>query len=75
MNQPPPAPSQKELAQARWTKAQASTGSNGCVEVAPLPGWTAVRDSKTPGGPVQLYTPHEWECFLDGAAKGEFNRA
>jgi hypothetical protein len=75
MNQPPPAPSQDELVQARWDKAQASSGSSGCVEVAQLRDWTAIRDSKNPGGPVQLYTPFEWECFLDGAAKGEFNRA
>jgi len=74
MNQLPAEPSQEELANAQWTKAQASTGSNGCVEVAHLPGWTAIRDSKAPGGPIQLYSPHEWACFLDGVAKGEFNR-
>jgi hypothetical protein len=74
-HQLPPTPSQDELAQAQWTKASTSDSAHGCVEVAHLRDWTAVRDSKNPGGPIHLYTPFEWECFLDGAGKGEFNRA
>jgi Domain of unknown function (DUF397) len=74
-HQLPPAPSQDELARARWTKATKSNSAQGCVEVAHLRDWTAVRDSKRPDGPIQLYTPFEWECFLDGMSKGEFNRA
>jgi hypothetical protein len=73
-HQLPPEPSQDELAQARWTKASVSDSANGCAEVAHLSGWTALRDSKYPDGPIQLYTPFEWECFLDGVGKGEFNR-
>lgn len=62
--------SQKVLA---WRKASAS-GSNGCVEVAPLPhGGIAIRDSKDPSGPVLSFTQHEWILFLDGLGKGEFN--
>jgi Domain of unknown function (DUF397) len=75
MNQHSAEPSQEELDNAQWVKARASTGSNGCVEVVHLQDWTAVRDSKHPGGPVQLYTPHEWACFIDGVSKGEFDRA
>jgi hypothetical protein len=70
----PPPPTAKELAEAGWFKATRSNGGNGCVEVAHLNDWTAVRDSKNPAGPVQLYTDHEWACFLDGARNGEFNR-
>jgi Domain of unknown function (DUF397) len=70
----PPVPGQEDLANATWFKARRSNGSNGCVEVAHLADWTAVRDSKNPGGPVHLYTEHEWECFLDGARNGEFDR-
>lgn len=56
-----------------WHKAT-SSGNGGCVEVAPLDGGgVAVRDSKDPHGPVLLYTPREWACFLDGARKGEFD--
>ena len=67
-------PSSAELAQARWFKAQASNGGQGCVEVAHLENWTVVRDSKNPGGPIHCYTPHEWQCFLTGARAGEFDR-
>ena len=70
----PPYPAPDVIAHARWFKAQASNGGQGCVEVAHLEDWTVVRDSKNPGGPVHYYTPHEWDCFLDGASNGEFNR-
>jgi Domain of unknown function (DUF397) len=56
-----------------WRKASAS-GSNGCVEVAPLAdGGVAVRDSKNPSGPMLSFTRHEWVSFLDGLDKGEFD--
>jgi hypothetical protein len=56
-----------------WQKARAS-GGGGCVELAPLPdGGVAVRDSKDTDGPILSFTPHEWACFLDGMAKGEFD--
>jgi hypothetical protein len=70
----PPVPDEAELTNASGFKSGRSNGSNGCVEVAHLDKWTAVRDSKNPGGPVQMYTLHEWECFLDGARNGEFDR-
>lgn len=56
-----------------WRKASAS-GSNGCVEVAPLAdGRIALRDSKDPMGPVLRFTRREWVSFLDGLDKGEFD--
>jgi hypothetical protein len=56
-----------------WRKASAS-GSNGCVEVAPLAdGGIALRDSKDPTGPVLRFTRREWVSFLDGLDKGEFD--
>lgn len=56
-----------------WRKATAS-GSNGCVELAPLvDGGVAVRDSKDPASPILSFTRHEWSAFLDGLAKGEFD--
>jgi Domain of unknown function (DUF397) len=73
-HQLPPAPIHDELAQADWRKATKSQSANGCVEVAQLTSWTGVRDSKNPVGPVLLFTPQEWACFVDGAARGEFNR-
>lgn len=56
-----------------WRKATAS-GSNGCVELAPLSdGGVAVRDSKDPHSPVLSFTRREWSAFLDGMGKGEFD--
>ncbi|MFC9088013.1 MULTISPECIES: DUF397 domain-containing protein [Nocardiopsis] len=63
-----------DLNGAIWFKAQASEGSKGCVEIAHLDEGTAVRNSRDPEGGTLFFTPHEWECFLDGAHKGEFAR-
>jgi hypothetical protein len=62
-----------DLSSAVWRKSPFS-GANGCVEVAFLPGQVAVRDSKRPGGPVLVFTAHEWDAFLSGARAGEFDR-
>jgi hypothetical protein len=32
-----------------------------------------IADSKNPGGPFLSYTMQEWDAFLDGAKKGEFD--
>ncbi|MEU8195612.1 DUF397 domain-containing protein [Microbispora amethystogenes] len=64
-----------ELSGAQWRKSSRS-GSNGgqCVEVADnLPGVVAVRDSKHPDGPKLLFTPGEWQAFIDGVKDGEFD--
>lgn len=61
----------------RWFTSSLS-GSNDesrCVEVAHLPdGTTAVRDSKHREGPVLLFAREEWEAFLGGVRRGEFDR-
>jgi predicted secreted Zn-dependent protease len=56
-----------------WYKARRSNGSGACVEVATAAGSILVRDSKDPHGPVLTYTKAEWDAFLDGAKKGEFD--
>lgn len=57
-----------------WRKASKSGQSGQCVEVAvPGDGRVLVRDSKDPGGPVLSFTPGEWDAFLDGAKRGEFD--
>ncbi len=68
----PPRPS--SIDEAAWFKASASESAHGCVEVAHLPEGTAVRGSKDPDAGYLFFTSHAWECFLDGAAKGEFQR-
>lgn len=68
-------PAHPDFTGADWSKSSYS-GANGgdCVEVAFVPGWVGVRDSKQHGaGPVLAFTPAEWEAFVAGArAAGEF---
>lgn len=61
---------------ANWRKSTMSSAGDNCVEVAfATDGYVGVRDSKEQGlGPVLEFTPSEWEAFLDGASKGEFDR-
>lgn len=56
-----------------WRKASSSVGNGACVELSPIEGMVMVRDSKDPFGPVLRYTAAEWNAFLDGAKKGEFD--
>jgi Domain of unknown function (DUF397) len=56
-----------------WRKARSSVGNGACVEIAPMDGLVAVRDSKDPRGPILTYTTAEWRAFLGGAKKGKFD--
>jgi hypothetical protein len=60
-----------DLSRAAWRKSTRS-GNNGCVEVAFVESRVAVRDSKDRGGPVLVFTAHEWEAFVGGVRTGEF---
>lgn len=67
--------SSADLTNAHWVKASASETAQGCVEVAFLSsGQVGLRDSKNPSGPKLIFTEHEWACFLDGVARGEFHQ-
>ena len=61
-----------DLSTAKWRKSSSSV-NNGCVEVAFVEDRVAVRDSKDRGnGPVLVFTAHEWETFLSGVHRREF---
>jgi hypothetical protein len=63
-----------ELSGAVWRKSSKSgPWTDNCVEVAFVDGAIAVRDSKDPQGAVQVFTPNEWDAFVDGAKDGEFD--
>jgi hypothetical protein len=55
-----------------WRKS-ARSGANSCVEVAFLDDRVAVRDSKQPHRAMLLFTPIEWQAFLNGVRDGEFD--
>ncbi len=66
--------SEAERAALTWLKAQSSSHNGQCVEIAEAVGKIAIRDSKDPDGPILVYTPAEFEAFLNGARNGEFDR-
>lgn len=55
-----------------WRTAVKSGWAN-CIKVARRAGVIVVGDTKQPDGPVLCYTIQEWDAFLDGAKKGEFD--
>jgi hypothetical protein len=50
---------------ARWHKSSHSSANGQCVEVAPVAGAVAVRDSKNPAGPVLIFTRQAWAAFVE----------
>ncbi|WP_405178960.1 DUF397 domain-containing protein [Nocardia sp. NBC_01377] len=48
------------------------SGLGDCVEITHIDGWTGVRDSKDPSGPVLWFTKREWDAFVHGVVTGEF---
>ncbi|GIJ47208.1 DUF397 domain-containing protein [Virgisporangium aliadipatigenens] len=62
------------LDNAVWQKSSRSGPySDNCVEIAFVDGAIAMRDSKHPTGPVLVFTPAEWDAFVEGAKDGEFD--
>ncbi len=55
-----------------WRTAAKSGGGN-CVRVTRRNGIIMIADSKHPSGPILSYTLQEFDAFLDGAKKGEFD--
>lgn len=59
---------------ATWRKSARSSDTGGmCVEVADLPGFVGIRDSKNPNGPKLLFTRSEWRAFVGGLKAGRFD--
>ena len=63
-----------DLADAVWQKSTRSGPyTDNCVEVAFVEGAVVVRDSKNPDGARLVFTPKEWDAFVEGAKDGEFD--
>ena len=63
-----------DLSQAIWRKASLSALNGGCVEVAVnLPGVTAIRDSKRPGGGAHVVGRDAFARFLADVQGGRYD--
>ncbi len=58
-----------------WIMSSRSTGNGGsCVEARRYAGQIEVRNSKARDAGTVRFTLEEWDSFLDGAKKGEFDQ-
>lgn len=55
-----------------WRTAAKSGGGN-CIQVMRRNDVIMIADSKDPRGPILSYTLQEFDAFLDGAKRGEFD--
>jgi hypothetical protein len=57
-----------------WIMSSRSTGNGGsCVQARRAADHIEVRNSKQPDAGTVRFTTEEWDSFLDGAKKGEFD--
>jgi hypothetical protein len=56
-----------------WIKAGKSAGALACVELRRDGELVALRNSRHPEATLPGFTQQEFEAFLDGAKKGEFD--
>ena len=59
--------------QGTWQKSSMSIANGACVEVKSDEETIFLRDSKHPEEAVLTFTRAEWDAFLNGAKKGEFD--
>lgn len=61
--------------QSIWFKSSLSSGGDNCVEVKFEGDNVLVRNSKLPHAGTATFNSSEWEAFLGGVRKGEFDLA
>lgn len=57
----------------QWRKASKSNEEQSCVEQRRTGNVIEIRNSRDPDGPVLRFTRAEFEAWLDGARRGEFD--
>ncbi len=60
--------------QLSWHKSAASPYTTTCVEAATVDGGMLLRDSTDPKGPILAFSDAEWDAFVTGVRRGEFDR-
>lgn len=58
--------------EVKYVRSSACADTN-CVEAAPVADEIWVRDSKCPAEPPLRFTREEWDAFLEGVRRKEFD--
>ncbi|PFG98974.1 uncharacterized protein DUF397 [Saccharopolyspora erythraea NRRL 2338] len=61
-----------DFSDAEWITSTEEDDEPG-VEVAFVDGYVGMRNGADPEGPVLVFTPEEWDAFVEGAKDGEFD--
>ena len=65
-----------DLSTLPWLSSGDHAGAIQVAFVTALGGdWVLMRVPDDEAGPISVFSRFEWECFLDGAKKGEFDAA
>ena len=65
-----------DVATVKWKGSGEGPGTIQVAFVSALGAdWVLLRVQEDANGLVSVFTRFEWECFLDGAKKGEFDDA
>lgn len=63
-----------DTASARWERTKNEDGTPAALEVGcGANGLVALRMADDPEGDILIYTPAEWEAFVEGVKDGEFD--
>lgn len=63
-----------DTAAARWERTTHEDGTPAALEIGYADnGLVALRMAEDPDGDILIYTPSEWEAFVEGVRDGEFD--
>ncbi|GAB3219820.1 hypothetical protein GCM10027447_03360 [Glycomyces halotolerans] len=63
-----------DTAAARWERTMREDGTPAALEIGYADnGMVALRMAEEPDGDILIYTPSEWQAFVEGVRDGEFD--